>query len=77
MKPNRREFFQAIGAGASGENRFLPLKEPQQWAEVYPTVWWGNSAPQNMKNRYANRYQSFADHWNYDDVSEDCLLDFE
>jgi para-nitrobenzyl esterase len=26
-----------------------------------------------MENRYANKYFSFRDHWNYDDVSEDCL----
>ena len=33
----------------------------------------GNSAPQGMDNRYANTFGSFRDHWNYDDVSEDCL----
>ena len=48
-------------------------KEPELWDDVYPAVWWGNSAPQIMENRYANPYQSFTDHWNYDDVSEDCL----
>jgi para-nitrobenzyl esterase len=26
-----------------------------------------------MDNRYSNKYGSFRDHWNYDDVSEDCL----
>ena len=26
-----------------------------------------------MDNRYANKYASFRDRWNYDDVSEDCL----
>jgi len=26
-----------------------------------------------MENRYANKFASFRDHWNYDDVSEDCL----
>jgi para-nitrobenzyl esterase len=26
-----------------------------------------------MDRRYANPYASFRDHWNYDDVSEDCL----
>jgi para-nitrobenzyl esterase len=26
-----------------------------------------------MENRYENKYASFRDHWNYDDVSEDCL----
>lgn len=61
------------GADTSGKNRFMPPKKPQPWTDIYPAVWWGNSAPQNMENRYAKRYQSFTDHWNYDDVSEDCL----
>jgi len=26
-----------------------------------------------MENRYGNAWASFVDHWNYDDVSEDCL----
>jgi len=26
-----------------------------------------------MDNRYGNAWASFVDHWNYDDVSEDCL----
>ena len=61
------------GADTSGANRFRPPQKPKPWADVYPAVWWGNSAPQAMENRYANKYSSFADHWNYDDVSEDCL----
>jgi para-nitrobenzyl esterase len=61
------------GADTSGPNRFMPPQKPQPWEGVYPAVWWGNTAPQNMDGRYANAYSSFADHWNYDDVSEDCL----
>jgi para-nitrobenzyl esterase len=61
------------GADTSGANRFLPPQKPKPWQDVYPAVWWGNSAPQIMEKRYANTYASFADHWNYDDVSEDCL----
>ena len=61
------------GADTSGENRFLPPKKPTPWTDVKPAVWWGNSAPQNTEKRYANPYSSFIDHWNYDDVSEDCL----
>jgi para-nitrobenzyl esterase len=61
------------GADTSGEYRFMPPRKPEPWTDIYPAVWWGNSAPQNMENRYASRYQSFSDHWNYDDVSEDCL----
>lgn len=61
------------GADTSGANRFMPPQKPKPWMEVLPTVWWGNTAPQNMDKKYANAYSSFADHWNYDDVSEDCL----
>ena len=61
------------GADTSGANRFMPPQKPKPWTDVYPALWWGNTAPQNMDNRYANKYGSFRDHWNYDDVSEDCL----
>ncbi|HEX2977044.1 MAG TPA: carboxylesterase family protein [Bacteroidales bacterium] len=61
------------GADTSGPNRFMPPQKPQPWTNIFPAVWWGNSAPQIMEKRYANTYASFVDHWNYDDVSEDCL----
>jgi para-nitrobenzyl esterase len=61
------------GADTSGPNRFLPAQRPKAWTDVRPALWWGNSAPQNMENRYANPHVAFRDHWNYDDVSEDCL----
>lgn len=61
------------GADTSGANRFMPPQKPKSWTDVYPAVWWGNTAPQVMENRYANKYVSWRDHWNYDDVSEDCL----
>lgn len=61
------------GADTGGKNRFMPPQKPQAWEEVLPAVWWGNSAPQVMENKYANAWASFVDHWNYDDVSEDCL----
>lgn len=61
------------GASTAGKNRFMPPQKPEPWDNIYPAVWWGNSAPQIMDNRYANAWSSFADHWNYDDVSEDCL----
>ncbi len=61
------------GADTSGANRFMPPQKPTPWTDVFPAVWWGNSAPQIMEKRYANAYSSFVDHWNYDDVSEDCL----
>ena len=61
------------GADTSGANRFMPPQKPKPWSDVFPAVWWGNSAPQNMDKKYANVYSAFVDRWNYDDVSEDCL----
>src|SRR5262249_22658697 len=61
------------GADTSGTGRFLPPQKPKSWTGVRPTLWWGASAPQNMENRYANAFPSFRDHWNYYDLSEDCL----
>lgn len=61
------------GADTSGANRFMPPQKPKPWTDTYPALWWGNSAPQQMENRYANKFASFRDQWNYDDVSEDCL----
>lgn len=61
------------GADTSGKNRFMPPVKPEPWTDIKPTVWWGNTAPQIMEKRYSNVYASFVDHWNYDDVSEDCL----
>ncbi len=61
------------GADTSGANRFMPPQKPKPWTDIYNAYWWGNTAPQNMENRYANKFASFRDHWNYDDVSEDCL----
>ena len=61
------------GADTSGKNRFMPPQKPESWTDVKPAVWWGNTAPQMMDNRYGNAWASFVDHWNYDDVSEDCL----
>ncbi|MEQ8810785.1 MAG: carboxylesterase family protein [Imperialibacter sp.] len=61
------------GADTAGKNRFMPPQKPEPWTDIKPTSWWGNTAPQIMDNRYANVHYSFADHWNYDDVSEDCL----
>ncbi len=61
------------GADTSGANRFMPPQKPKPWTDVYPALWWGDSAPQNMEKRYGNKYASFRDHWNYGDVSEDCL----
>lgn len=61
------------GADTSGSNRFMPPKAPAAWSKPYPAVFWGTSAPQNMRNKYANAMSAFADHWNYFEVGEDCL----
>ena len=61
------------GADTSGANRFMPPQKPKPWTDVFPALWWGNTAPQVMEKRYANAFGSWRDHWNYDDVSEDCL----
>ncbi|MCG6920848.1 MAG: carboxylesterase family protein [Acidobacteria bacterium] len=61
------------GADTSGANRFMPPQKPEPWDDVFPALFWGNSAPQNMENRYQNKYGAFRDHWNYYDVNEDCL----
>ncbi len=61
------------GASTSGENRFMPPREPESWDGVLPTVFWGDSAPQITDDKYHNDYNSFVDHWNYYEVSEDCL----
>lgn len=61
------------GADTSGANRFMPPQKPEPWTDIFPAIWWGNSAPQLTENLYANKIMAFRDHWNYDDVSEDCL----
>ncbi|HYQ58423.1 MAG TPA: carboxylesterase family protein, partial [Draconibacterium sp.] len=61
------------GADTGGKNRFMPPQKPEPWDDVFPAVWWGNSAPQILDNQYSRPYASFADCWNYDEVSEDCL----
>lgn len=62
------------GASTAGENRFMPPQKPEPWGEdVRPAVWWGDTAPQIMEGRFSNAYQAFQDHWNYDNIGEDCL----
>ena len=61
------------GADTSGKNRFMPPQEPDPWTDIRPAVFYGNTAPQNMSNRWPNTFSTFTDHWNYGDVSEDCL----
>src|SRR5665647_3936874 len=44
------------GANTTGKNRFMPPQKPDPWTDVYPAVYWPNSAPQLLDNFYANRY---------------------
>ena len=60
-------------APAEGELRFRGPQPPEPWDDVRPAVYYGNSAPQKTAGKYTNSFGTFADHWNYDDVSEDCL----
>lgn len=61
------------GASTAGANRFMPPQEPESWEGVRPAVFYGNYAPQRTGSRYSNSFGTFTDHWNYYDVSEDCL----
>ncbi len=61
------------GADTSGKNRFMPPQKPAPWDDIRPAVFYGNTAPQRMENRWPNNFGTFADHWNYWDVSENCL----
>lgn len=62
------------GADTSGKNRFMAPQKPEPWSDIRPAVFYGDTAPQNMDNRFPNNYGTFADHWNYYDVSENCLM---
>jgi para-nitrobenzyl esterase len=61
------------GANTSGKNRFMVPQKPDPWNDVFPAIYWPNSATQILDNFYANRYMAFTDYWHYDDVSENCL----
>ena len=61
------------GAPTGGENRFMPPQKPAAWEGVRPALFYGNDAPQNMADKWQNNASTFTDHWNYYDVSEDCL----
>jgi len=45
-----REIFEfrgiPYGADTGGKNRFMPPQKPEPWEDVFPAVWWGNTAPQ-------------------------------
>jgi para-nitrobenzyl esterase len=61
------------GAPVDGENRFMRAQKPQPWEDIRPAVFYGNVAPQITDNKWPNGYGTFTDHWNYHDVSENCL----
>lgn len=60
-------------ADTSGTNRFQPPQPREPWEGVRPTVFCGNSAPQDVYPRQSDSYDTFLDHWNYDELGEDCL----
>lgn len=60
-------------AGTGGTNRFMPPQKHAPWTGIRPAVFYGNSAPQDVYSRASTSYDMFADHWNYDELSEDCL----
>ena len=62
------------GADTSGKNRFMPPQAPEPWSNIRPAVFYGDSAAQDIFNRWPNRYGTFVDHWNYFDFSENCLM---
>ena len=61
------------GAPTGGTNRFMPPQEPESWEGIRPALFYGNCAPQMVAGKYTNTPSTFVDHWNYFDVSEDCL----
>lgn len=61
------------GADTTGKNRFMPPVKHDPWEGVRPAVFYGNSAPQRIYDRSSTSYGAFIDHWNYDEVSENCL----
>ena len=61
------------GASTEGANRFMPPREPEPWEGVVPAMVYGYCAPQNEPN-YANNPGVWRDHWNYSNLSEDCLF---
>lgn len=61
------------GANTEGANRFMPPQEPEAWEGVMPAMVYGYCAPQNDPN-YANNAGVWRDHWNYSNLSEDCLF---
>ncbi|MDR1779957.1 MAG: carboxylesterase family protein [Tannerella sp.] len=60
-------------ADTSGANRFMPPVKHEPWDGVRPAVFYGNSAPQRIYDRSSTSYGAFVDHWNYDEISENCL----
>ena len=61
------------GANTAGENRFMPPQPPKPWDGVKPTVYFGNSSPQREPIFNPQVYSTWQDHWNYSNLSEDCL----
>lgn len=61
------------GDNTSGSNRFMPPQPPKSWSGIRPAVAFGESSPQRFYDRRPESYAMFVDHWNYDQMGEDCL----
>jgi len=61
------------GDDTSGENRFMPPKPPESWDGILRTITFGDSSPQDLPSYDPDELGTFRDHWNYGNVSEDCL----
>ena len=62
------------GANTTGENRFMPPKEPEPWEGVRLALNYGDMAPQAIiYDRSPESAAGFVDNWNFFNSSEDCL----
>jgi para-nitrobenzyl esterase len=60
------------GQNTSGENRWLPAKEPKPWEGEFPALCYGANCPQHLHDFTAIE-QSFLQDWDDGYMSEDML----
>ncbi len=61
------------GADTSGANRFMPPQKPKPWTEVYPALWWGNTAPHEHGKQVMPPHTPLPGSLKIRTVSDDCL----